>query len=267
MNPRNVMRNNMQRTLVNVACMASLAACGRIGFDRTAAADGPGGPVGDARTDDAPALAAWQLVQAVGAGTSSTPTNTVTIAATGANHLIIVAVEDTDSTTRVSSIADDAPGGSATYVAVSGTLALNTVNVDRAIELWYTTASRSGAQTITATCLPNGAIAIVAWEVVAPGPVAIDSALAISNAASTALPTSPPIATSAAGEFFVAAALVEHNVTAIHTGSAFVNDSLAHGNGWAHLTANDAPAGSYSATWDVNTAGGYGGFAAAFKVR
>jgi hypothetical protein len=94
----------------------------------------------------------------------------------------------------------------------------------------------------------------------------LDIAAASNDQPASATPRGPRITTSVAGEFVVAAALADAEITGIHAGNEFTKDSLAQGNGWAHLTDSNAPAGVHQVQWDQTPAGVFCASAAAFLV-
>jgi hypothetical protein len=104
---------------------------------------------------------------------------------------------------------------------------------------------------VTATTT-TAAYALVVWEFATAQPATVDAAAAMSDQGSSSHPTSPVITTENAGELVIAIGISGGVVTGIHAGNEFTNDSLVRGNGWAHITSADAPAGSQHAVWDSN---------------
>lgn len=197
----------------------------------------------------------WALVQNAGAQATS-----VAIAASGAKHLIVVGVE-TSNTATVTSIADNAGN---TYVMAPGSRAKSSTATN-GIEIWYAVNSKPGATTIT----PSGTSisAVVAWEVAnirtsAP----LDSVAAFDEKPASTTPTGAAITTTSAADFVVSICVVDFQVSGLHGQSAFTNDQITNGNGFAHLTSNAAPAGTYQAQWDQPTSGVYIGSSAAFFI-
>ena len=130
------------------------------------------------------------------------------------------------------------------------------------VGLWYAAVSQPGARNVTATS--TGAVyGISLWEVA--NLEALDVAGETSNIAATTTPTSPTLATKKPGDFVIAVVVVSNAVTSIHAGSVFTNDLLVQNDGWSHLTAVNAPAGSYQAEWDASS-GTACSVAAAFYV-
>jgi len=191
----------------------------------------------DAPTDGGTARP-WTLVQARGSSNG----RRVTIAASGAAHLIVVAVQT--ALNQVTSVTDDANN---TYVPVAGSRAVDMAQTT-AVELWYAASSSAGATTITAGGDPI--YAVVAWEVAGiRGVNPLDAVSKLENQPQSTTPFGASITTSAAGEFVVSAIIVANAVTGVTMGSAFTNDLTTFGNGWAHLTSASSPAGTYQARW------------------
>jgi hypothetical protein len=242
-----------------------LAACGRVGFDASSGdasigiiemhADGPGGD----GTGDSQGLidgmggphGPWQLIQSMGAGNGGSPASSVTIQSSAAGSLIVVAVEVRDTASSVMSITDNVGN---TYHQIPNGVATDTAGVNLMLELRYAYATTGGVTTVTSTSAPTTTAAIVVWEFanVATGDPLDHAAPPLNNGASTLTPMAPPITTTQDAEIVISATLAANTVTGIHAGNAFTNDSLAHANGWGHLTNPQAPAGTYQAVWDVD---------------
>jgi hypothetical protein len=187
------------------------------------------------------------------------------IAASGAGHLIVIAVQMGSGVT-VSSVTDNATGGSNTYAQATGARATNTSTGD-AVDIWYAKGSRAGATTITINLSSGIPSSMTAWEVAGVSTTApFDAAAAASTQAASASPQGPALTTTAVGDFIVSAAVVANSVTGIFAGNEFTNDTLSNGNGFAHLTSNTATAGSHRAQWSQSPSGSFCATAAAFKV-
>lgn len=197
----------------------------------------------------------WSLVQSK----SVENTGSLAIAATGSKHLIVVGVETLLADT-VTSVTDNAGN---TYVAVPKRAVSTVVNVG--LEIWYSAGAKAGATTITVTS--NSTRAIVAWEftnIKTTGP--LDNGTKVDNQAASTTPLGASIVTAQDRELVIATIIVQNQVSGIHANSAFTNDQTALGNGWAHLTSNNAPAGTYQAQWDQPTTGASCAVSAAFFV-
>jgi hypothetical protein len=244
-----------------------LAGCGRISF--APATDAAGADSArESAPADAPAAPRWQLMQTVASASS-----TLTMAASGSHHLIVVAAQlgNAGAVLSITDNADDnnasriTAAGANTYVAIPGSRAIDSNPTDAA-ELWYVADSRRGATTIHITATTT-VVAAVAWEVSGLRTVdPLDTASKLDAQPETTTPQGPEITTSAAGEFVVSVAIVANGVTGTAASNEFTNDHRTLGNGWAHLTDPMAPAGSYQAQWTQNTIGRYCANAAAFQV-
>jgi len=235
--------------------MVAMAGCGRIGFSTGS------NPDPDAKTTepDASATARWTVVQ-----NAATTSPTLTIASSGAGHLIVVAVH-LANLGSVSSITDNAPNGGNSYAAIATARATNTSPPD-AVEMWFARDSIAGATTI-AVATSATIVGAVAWE--ASGirtDTPLDTATTLDAQPATTTPLGPRITTSEPGEFVVSVAIVANGISATHAGNEFTNDQRTRGNGWAHLTDPAAAAGVHQAEWDQGVAGAYCGNAAAFRV-
>jgi hypothetical protein len=172
----------------------------------------------------------------------------VEIAATGAGHLLVVAVE-TDGR-AVASVTDDAGN---TYVPIEGTRAAD-AGADLGLELWYAASSSAGATTISAVA--DTIYAMAAWEVAGIRTTSpLDTASKLDDQPSTSNPVGASITTRAAGEFVVSVVIVANEVSGLTADSPFTIDHTTFGNGWAHLTSAAAPAGTYQARWNQPDSG------------
>jgi len=228
-----------------------IVGCGRFDFNHIAPdAPAPDAPPPASRDASRPQ---WSFVQ-TGAGASP-----LTISPSGAEHLIVVAVQVAAAGT-VNSVTDDM---GSTYVAVA---AAQTSDPNDGLEIWYTPESRAKVTSIAIDTTVS-VVAAVAWEVAGiDTDIALDTATELDAQPASTTPVGPIIATTVPGDFVVSVAIVANGITTTHTGNAFTNDHRTKGNGWAHLTDAAAPAGSYQAEWDQPTAGLYCANAAAFRV-
>jgi len=198
---------------------------------------------------------AWSLVQTRGRTGNDTPITTST-----AGSLIVVGVETPD-VVPVDGVTDDANN---VYVRVPGTRAVNVAR-NLGVELWYAKAASAGATRVTATGLM--VYAIVAWEVAGLDPLnPLGSASKLDDRPATTTPLGAAITTTTAGELVISIAIVANQVSGLTAGSAFTNDQTTFGNGWAHLTDNKAPAGTYQAQWEQPNLGPYCATSASFRL-
>lgn len=208
--------------------------------------------------NDAPpdaAVPAWTLVQ-----TASSMMPNVMINATGAGHLIVVAVQF--QVGGQVQLVTDSVGDM--FTAVPSSTAMNN-NANLAVQLFYTPSSQAGAVQVAASATSYRGIAV--WEVAGMRTTNPIDVVAVRNdGASSTAPTGAPVTTTAAGDFIVSTAIVANSVTGTTAGNEFTNDESPNGNGFAHLTAPRAPAGLHQARWDQPTTGVYCSSTAAFFV-
>jgi hypothetical protein len=210
--------------------------------------------VGGSGLDATPARP-WTLVQT----RASTNLRRVSIAASGAGHLIVVAVETNAS--AVAAVTDDAGN---TYLPIVESRAA-VVAGSFGVELWYAASSNAGATTISAVA--DVIYAMAAWEVAGIRTTSpLDTASKLDNQPPTTTPVGASITTSTDGEFVVSVVVVSNEISGLTAGSPFTNDHTAFGNGWAHLTSAAAPAGTYQARWDQPERGSSCATSAAFFV-
>jgi hypothetical protein len=194
----------------------------------------------DAMTDGPMPLGTWTLVQHEGEQGVD-----VSFDESEAGNLIIVGIE-TAAASAVTAVSDDVGN---TYVRATGSRSVH-VQEDFGVEVWYSVNAAAGATEITATApLVHG---LVMWEVDGFGSAdPLGNVAKVDNQATSTTPDGAPITTTTTGEFVVAILIVQNVITAIRPGSAFTNDEMVFGNGWAHLTSNTAPAGTYTAEWNA----------------
>jgi hypothetical protein len=186
-----------------------------------------------------------------------------TLTATTAGDLLVIGVQFAPGAT-ITSVSDNAPGGTSAFSAIPTSKASNAAG-DGGLEVWYAPVVNAGATAVTATAAAASVYSVVAWEVATMQPATVDTAKQLSDQASSTTPVAPAVTTRNVGELVIAIGLSSSTVTQLHAGSEFTNDTLANGNGWAHITSTTAPAGPHQATWD----GGNGTFcstAVAFHV-
>lgn len=201
---------------------------------------------------------AWSMVSKT--SNWGSPLSSLAVSSTGAGHLIAVALMFNGGTS-VSSITDNAGNAYVSAGARSATGGLT-------VEIWYATNSKSGATAITPKFAgsPNH-VEMTEWEVsgIATGsPDAVNTATGSVTSDNTA---GPAVTTSEAGDFVISVLFANSSdFSGISSGNDFTDDFTTFGNGWAHLTSNSAPAGSYQASWSTSSpAGVYCASTAAFR--
>jgi hypothetical protein len=218
-------------------CPAGLTCSNNLCVDRATTTDAadPDSPLPDDTSPELPRKR-WSVLSTTGkVGTS------VEIPATHAGTSIVVGVE-TAAAGFVDGVSDS---GGNTYERVPQSRA---VNIGKsAVEVWV--ASAVHADTVKISVDGSMVGAAVAWEVenlAAQDPIA---AVETEDAQpSTTAPRGASIETSARGQFVVSILIVANFVDSIVAGD-FTNDQTTFGNGWAHLTDDDAAPGVYQAQW------------------
>jgi hypothetical protein len=196
----------------------------------------------------------WSLVQTRGSVGVD-----VDFTASAAGNTIIVGVETSDNE-PVDTLTDNVNNE---YVRVADSRAINDA-ADNGIELWYVKSSVSGATRIVAG--GNNIHAVVMWEVAGLDKInPLGNVARLSDRPSSTTPLGAPITTTTTGEFVVSIAIVANTVSGLSSSSAFTNDHTTFGNGWAHLTNEQADPGTYQAQWGQPTSAGYCASTAAFR--
>ena len=227
-----------------------------------------GGPV-DAPIvgSDAPSgHGAWRLVQvkeADNANMGGLASLSATLAPTTAGDLLVVGVQFAVGA-NTTGVTDNAAGTPSTFTGIGASRAHN-LQGDGGVEVWYAPSANAGATSVTATASAASLYSVVVWEFATAAPATVDIAKQESDQAASASPATPAITTVNAGELVIAIGIVADSISGLAPGSEFTNDTLANGNGWAHITSTTAPAGAHQATWD-SAAGTYCSDAVAFHV-
>ncbi len=218
--------------------------------------DGPSPTDSPITTDvpsDAPQTDPWTLVRTRDKAQSST----LSVPSIGAGHLVIVGIESAMAATAV---VDD---GGNVYQRVASSRA-EVPSEQLGVELWYVPNALPGGTTIAVTA-PSTVFAIDMWEVDGLASVEIDDVATLDDQPATTTPEGASITTTTDGEFVVSIAIVNNFVGGLTANSQFTNDHTTFGNGWAHLTSNTAPAGTYQARWNQSVSGTYCASSVAFR--
>jgi hypothetical protein len=198
----------------------------------------------------------WAIVNdaSVGGGISS-----LTIPATGTGNLIVVGIMFNEGT-YVTGVTDDAGN---TYVSADAKAYTGPLST----EIWYAVNSKPGATVVTPTF---GQLTsheeITVWEVSGISTLAPDATNTSSGSVLSNTP-GPAVVTGHAGDFIVSILFAaDTHLSGISTGNEFTNDFTTEGNGWAHITSNSVPAGTYQASWSTSIPqGGYCASTVAFR--
>lgn len=184
----------------------------------------------------------------------------VNIQATAAGSTLIVGVETNLS--QATNVTDDK---GTEYRRIPGSRAINTGEAF-GIELWLASEVTEGVTKITAT--GPQIFAITVWEVA--GLATIDPLVdvqTVDDQATSNQPLGATATTTEPGQFVVSIAIVANVVSGLVNDDVFTNDETTFGNGWAHLTADDAPPGDYQAQWNQPQTGTSCATSAVFRVR
>jgi hypothetical protein len=190
---------------------------------------------------------AWAIVQKTAKAGAIT---NITIPATGAGHLIAVALIF-NGTTSVSSVTDNAGN---TYVSAHVPCAYKTTTAD----IWYAESSVAGATTITPTFVGSPTqVQIAVWEVSGVLNMSLDATGTATGSITLNNTPGPAVTTTMNGDFILSIMLaMNSSFSAISTGNAFTNDFKTYGNGWAHITSNSTSPGTQQASWYTATPSG-----------
>jgi hypothetical protein len=186
----------------------------------------------------------WAIVNK--ASNAGNPVTNLTTPATGAGHLIAVAMIFNGSTS-VASVSDNATGGSNTYVSAGAKAAVDGFST----EIWYAVNSKSGATVVTPKFAGSPShVEITVWEVSGISTFPPDAANSSSGSVTLDNTHGPAVTTTEVGDFILSVLFAgEASFTAISSGNDFTDDFTTDGNGWAHLTSNTSPASTYQAGW------------------
>jgi hypothetical protein len=190
------------------------------------------------------AIPSWAVVNKT--SNAGNPIKNLTIPATGAGHLIAVAMMFNGSTS-VASVSDNATGGSNTYVSAG---ARATVGAGSA-EIWYAVNSNSGATVVTPTFAGSPTrVQITVWEVSGVSTLRPDvTNISSGNVVLNDTP-GPAVTTTQVGDFVVSVLYANSAAfSRISTGNEFTDDFKTNGDGWAHITSNSSSAGTHQASW------------------
>ena len=205
----------------------------------------------------------WAIVHK--ASSAGSPITNLTIPATGTGHLIAVAMMFNGGTS-VSSVSDNATGGSNTYVSAGARATIG----KQSTEIWYAVNSKSGATVVTPTFAGSPThVEITVWEVSGISALLPDVTNITSGTVTLNNTPGPAVTTTQVGDFILSVLFaINSNFTAITSGNEFTNDFRTYGNGWAHITSTSATAGTHQASWYTpSPTGAYCASTVAFRVQ
>jgi hypothetical protein len=202
--------------------------------------------------------AAISVLQALSCGPRTFP-GTCTVVATKSNSCTVVSYNSYNSagsTPTMSSITDDAPGGSNTYQAVPSARSTNTAAGATAWgDMWYSCANKAGATTLTITTSTSQTGDVYIWEV--SNVSGVHKSGNVSSGAATVSPASPSITTTIANSIILEQlhpnGATGPTISAI--GSSFTLDSTSDNMGWAHQIVSST--GTYAPLWTQSASATY----------
>jgi hypothetical protein len=206
--------------------MLGLVGCGQVAIFRASS-----GNSGSSR---------WAIVNSA---SNAGPITNLTIPATGTGNLIAVGLMF-NGRTSVATISDDA-GNS--YVSAGAKAVIGVAST----EIWYAVNSKPGATVVTPTFGDSPThVEITVWEVSGISTSALDVTNTSSGDLTLNNTPGPAVTTTQADDFILSILFaIDTKITGISSGNEFTNDFTTDGNGWAHITSNSVPAGTYQASW------------------
>jgi len=175
-------------------------------------------------------------------------TTPIGVSATQAGNLIVIAVaKETNVTTVVSSIADNAPGGSNTYVSANQR-SFHTGCVT-SLEIWYATNARPGATSIAVTMGSSEEIEAWALEFSHTGDaVVFEGGKGVSDQPAGTIITAPAVTSAASKPLVISGAMTCGAITGLRVPTSFQPLPILRGENVAYLLA--AQPGTYGAVWN-----------------
>ncbi len=225
----------------------------------------------DASVDGSPAdvvdadVSSTTNIQRVQSNQDSTPSTatslSVGINASGAGNLIVVGLTQESGTTAVvTTISDDAAGGSNVYVSANERSADS--SCANTAEIWYAKATKPGAKTVIVSM--SASVAFEVWVAEFSG-VSTSSPFVTGGAtssASTATILAPQAVVSSAPALVVSVATTCGAISAVHAGSPFTALPILDGEDTAYAIVTKS--GSYGAEWSYSS-GTWNASTAAFR--
>ena len=212
----------------------------------------------------APAWAQISLVHVTACGPQSFPSSTCTIPSTSSGNILVVAWTSNNGGggAVINSVADNANN----VYAEAGNARAVDASANSMADVWYSKNIQSGATVVTVTPSPTGTIGTaLVWEFSGVDTLApLDQTAVLNNQVATTTPSGAAVTTSAAFEVVVSVANIQGAVNGLIAGSLFSSDSIANGNGWAHLITSSV--GTYQARWNNSVSGTYAASTVSFKA-
>ena len=187
------------------------------------------------------------LVQSFEADQTGSP-SVITVAPIGTGDLIVIGFNSLYGD-QVTSITDDATGGSNTYVSTGGRA--TTSSGGNSTEIWYAI-NKGGASNITVNWSGSDGYAQVwfaeYWGINTSSPLDTSAVGVVNNGTSTTTLNGAVVSTSIANEVLVSTAMVANLISQMDASSPFIPFPIIDGNDMAYYIASSQ--GSYGAVWD-----------------
>lgn len=204
------------------------------------------------------------LVHVTACGPQSFPSSTCTIPTTSTGNLLVVAWTSNNGGggAVITSVADNANN----VYAEAGNARAVDASANSMADVWYSKNIHSGATVVTVTpSLAGTTGTVVVWEFSGVDTLApLDQTAVFNTQIATTTPSAAAVTTSAASEVVISVANIQGAVTGLIAGSLFSSDSIANGNGWAHLVTSTV--GTYQAQWNNSVSGTYAASTVSFKA-
>jgi hypothetical protein len=169
------------------------------------------------------------------------------IAPSGSGSLIVVMIINL-STTTVSSVTDNAPGGSSRYVQIPNARSVDVAGI--ACDIWYTANSHQKTTSITVTLGAGSVNVIFMFEVeIMNSSSPFQEIGLVNDGVATTTIVGASVATSNALDFIASVALASTgDISNISAGNAFTLGDIANGNASAYLITKHN--GTYAPSFD-----------------
>jgi hypothetical protein len=203
------------------------------------------------------------LIQHASSSPAAGLSGTITISASGTRNLIIVLPSLFDNTITVTSITDNAPGGSNLYIQVPGARATDSTGGSSS-EIWYCANSKPKATTITVNFSSSVGSGLFMFEV-----SNMNSSLPfqekgiINNGASSSTPIGAAVTTSNPLDFIANVTAVPNTLTNIHSGNNFIFVDQKGGNADSYIITSQK--GTYTPQYDQDVSGTFCSSTASFR--
>jgi hypothetical protein len=212
-------------------------------------------------------LISWgqvSLVHVTSCGPQAFPATTCTIPSTGTGNVLVAAWTSASGggATIIGSVTDNVGN---VYLEAGNARSVDS-GANSMADIWYAQNSVPGATTVTITPSPSGTSGTaVIWELSGVEPFSpLDQTGVVNSGAATTTPLGASVVTTVPSEVIVAVANVAGTATGMKSGNAFTSDSVAGGNGFAHLIATSP--GTYTPQWQTSSSGTFSSSTVSFKA-